>query len=64
MEFKEIFPFQPKNYKVFTPRDAEELYHKMGEAGGGVFYKEERRLLKALRRYLADITGIKPKKLY
>ena len=63
MKFKEPFPFPPENYKIFTPRDVEELYHKMGKAGG-VFYKEERRLLKALRRYIADITGIKPKKLY
>ena len=63
MEFKEIFPFQPKNYRVFTPCDVEELYHKMCKAGG-VFYKEEHRLMKALRRYLADTTGIKFKKLY
>ena len=63
MKFKEPFPFPPENYRVFTPCDVEELYHKMGKAGG-VFYKEEHRLMKALRRYLADTTGIKPEKLY
>lgn len=64
MEFKEVFPFPPENYNVLNaPRDVEDLYHNFAEANI-VLHKEERRLMKALRRYLADTTGIKPKKLY
>ena len=64
MRFEEAFPFPPENYNIFNaPLDVEEFYYKMGQADI-VFYKEERRLMKALRRYLADTTGIKPEKLY
>jgi len=63
MKFKEPFPFPPENYRIFTPYNIEELYYKMGEADI-ISYKEERRLMKALRRYLADTTGVKPEKLY
>lgn len=64
MKFEEVFPFPPEDYNIFNaPRDAEELYCNFAEAGI-VLHKEERRLMKALRRYLADTTGIKPEKLY